>query len=603
MDNNKRVPTCKRIYTFDEALRIWRTLGHETIAYSDGEDIELRLLDALKQCHDVSSTSDELRQHIVDWPSEYHFSPLRHALIRPIDISPSSLFLELGCGCGALTRYLGETGATVVAVEGSLQRAQIAAERCRDLPNVRIYCDNLADFSYGQRFDFVSLIGVLEYAPLFIPGSDPVNKCLRIVKDFLAPGGKLILAIENQLGLKYFNGCQEDHIGKQYFGVQDLYAGSQPITYGKHELAERLREADFSRQAFFFPFPDYKLPQIILSDQGIADKEFSSGDLLCRTLSQDHCGEWLPNFHENLARQALARNRLLADMANSFLVLADAPSPEDGEPQTDGWLASIFSLERKAAYATETRFKRSSEGISVHKHLLVKERAIPAVGCFARHDPASLAPYICGRSYLSDLQRVLALGGTLADVAQWAKPWVDILLAASAQAGADATLPDNWLDAIPANFIVTRDGQLEIIDVEWRANEPVPLAWILIRGLVNSVTASPYSPALSGITFRQLIDDCLLRLNVPPLGDSAYLNAADLEDRLAQMVYGSVRTIPRLGKLLIQPVFSYCTSGKALKDENQQLKNQLAQMQASRSWRITAPLRAVDQQLKKLPGR
>jgi hypothetical protein len=284
-------------------------------------------------------------------------------------------------------------------------------------------------------------------------------------------------------------------------------------------------------------------------------------------------------------------------------VLASAPTLPDPELKADGWLASVYSLERKAAYATETRFQRSSEGISVHKHLLANEPATPAVGSFARHDPANSERYISGHHYLTDLQRLLAAGGTLDEVAEWARPWAEILLAASTKQGTEETLPDHWLDAIPANFIVSRDGRLEIIDVEWRSSEPVPLAWVLIRGLVNSVTASPFSPALSGMSFRQLIDACLLHLNLHPLGDNAYSRAADLEDRLARMVYGSTKTLPRLADLLVQPVFSYWISGKGLKDENQRLKDELAQLHASRSWRITAPLRTVDQRLKKLSGR
>jgi SAM-dependent methyltransferase len=592
-----------RTYSFDAESRIWRTPAHDGIAYSDGEEVERHLLAALKQCRDLSSTSEELRRHIIDWPCEYHFSPLRHALVRPFAIDPSSQFLELGCGCGAITRYLGETGATVVAVEGSLLRAQIAAERCRGLPNVTIYCDNLANFSCRQRFDFVSLIGVLEYAPLFVPGPDPVGQCLRIALDFLTPRGQLILAIENQLGLKYLNGCQEDHVGKRYFGVHDLYDGSQPITYGKRELADRLRAEGFSHQAFYYPFPDYKLPQIILSDQGICDRELCPEDLLCRITSRDFGGEWLPNFHENLARQALARNQMLADTANSFLVLASATTLNGPERHEDAWLASAYSLERKGTFATETRFQRSSEGISVHKHLLVKESTPSFEDGFARHDPADAARYISGHHYLSGLQRTLALGGSITEVAEWARPWVEILCAASTKEGFEETLPYDWVDAIPANFIVSREGRLELIDVEWRANEPVPFAWILIRGLINSITASPYSPALSEMNFRQLIDNCMRQLKLRPLDDSAYLKAADLEDRLAMMVYGPARAVPRLAELLMQPVFSYCSPGMTLKDENQRLMDDLAKMHTSRSWRITAPLRAVDRWLKQLSGR
>ena len=57
-----------------------------------------------------------------------------------------------------MSRYFGETGASVIAVEGSSLRAQIAAERCRDLPNVKVVCDNIIDYISDEKFDYVTLI-------------------------------------------------------------------------------------------------------------------------------------------------------------------------------------------------------------------------------------------------------------------------------------------------------------------------------------------------------------------------------------------------------------------------------------------------------------
>jgi 16S rRNA A1518/A1519 N6-dimethyltransferase RsmA/KsgA/DIM1 with predicted DNA glycosylase/AP lyase activity len=59
-----------------------------------------------------------LRKKITDWPTEYHFSRQRHCLLRPLNIQAGEDVLELGCGCGAMTRYLGEIGAIVDSIEG-----------------------------------------------------------------------------------------------------------------------------------------------------------------------------------------------------------------------------------------------------------------------------------------------------------------------------------------------------------------------------------------------------------------------------------------------------------------------------------------------------
>lgn len=80
-----------------------------------------------------------------------------------------------------------------------------------------------------ERFDVVTLIGVLEYARKYFsvePGNDPVKATLEKARRMLKPGGVFLLAIENQLGLKYFAGRPEDHNGVPMYGIEDLYGDS-----------------------------------------------------------------------------------------------------------------------------------------------------------------------------------------------------------------------------------------------------------------------------------------------------------------------------------------------------------------------------------------
>ena len=208
------------IYSWDNELHLFRREKAESLDYSDGVEVEDRLLRIVSNTVDRSTFSLELADSITDWPSEYHLSRQRHCLLRPLDIPNGARVLELGCGCGAITRFLGEIGAEVVAVEGGLNRARIAAERCRDLPNVRVVADNLLRFESDESFDYALLIGVLEYAAVFSDQANPFEHYLRCVIRRLAPGGRVVVAIENKLGLKYFNGCSEDHLAVSYVGVQ-----------------------------------------------------------------------------------------------------------------------------------------------------------------------------------------------------------------------------------------------------------------------------------------------------------------------------------------------------------------------------------------------
>ncbi|HUU39840.1 MAG TPA: class I SAM-dependent methyltransferase, partial [Desulfatiglandales bacterium] len=194
------------------------TLGGESqdnFDYSDGDHTEEYLKDAMIKARDLSSQSLELEEKIVDWVSEYHLSSQRANLLRGLNFEGIRNALELGCGCGAITRYLGELGINVDAVEGNFRRAEITKLRCRDLENVTVTHANFNDLIFPKDgYDAIFLIGVLEYAKRFLPTAedhkDAAIKIMSLAKSALKAEGLLFVAIENRMGLKYWMGASED---------------------------------------------------------------------------------------------------------------------------------------------------------------------------------------------------------------------------------------------------------------------------------------------------------------------------------------------------------------------------------------------------------
>ena len=571
------------MYVRNASTGVWERPGFDGIAYSDGEDREERLLAALRQCRDLSSASAELRAHITDWPSEYHLSPVRHNLLRPFPLRSADRILELGCGCGAITRFLGEAGAAVLAVEGSRRRARIAAERCRDLPNVRVACDNLASFQSAERFDVVTLIGVLEYARRFIDADEPVLECLRRARSWLAEGGMLILAIENQLGLKYFAGCAEDHLDSPYYGIEGLYGERTAVTFGRKELAALLTGAGFSGQEWHYPFPDYKLPSVVVSEPALSLAQFDVPSLLFRARSLDYRGSRLRAFDESLARRSAWKNGLLGDTANSFLVIARAGEPGSRPANA---LANAFNFSRHPKYCTATRFDLQDGGaVRVSRsYALPGESRDPAGAKFAHR--LVNEDYAGGPLLVESLHALARVGWSMETLARWAQPWVS-LLKSNLVPGDPRNLPPQFIDCTPFNCVRAVSGELVYIDAEWSAAEPVPLSWVFIRGLAYSLgdCVQPAEPK----TDRRSI--------VVALGRRCGIELAGADFGLAEkweMAFQAHCRPTSPGRALLAEMLDIPPGGSvSIFDALVEAERETQRMRNSRSWRITKPLRSA----------
>jgi len=195
----------------------------------------------------------------------------RANLLRSLDLTGVKRILELGCGCGSITRYLGEQRHIQIdAVEGSPSRAALARLRCKDQVNVEISSANFNEIDIPSgEYDLVLFVGVTEYAGRFADGLDDtaaLQKLLALGKSACNEQGVVLVAIENRLGMKYALGASEDHYASQYVGL-DNYPGSEGIrTYSKHEWLDQIQKADFTCSKLMLPFPDYKIPTLVVDE-------------------------------------------------------------------------------------------------------------------------------------------------------------------------------------------------------------------------------------------------------------------------------------------------------------------------------------------------
>lgn len=484
-------------YALDPAAQIWVREGFCGIAYSDGDEVEQRIGAIVGNATDLSVLSSELRGHCTDWPSLYHLTSARANILRPFESMLSGAqVLEIGAGCGAITRYLGESGAQVLALEGSPRRAAIARARTRDLANVEVVADSFEQFSTAQRFDVVTLIGVLEYANRFVAGEAPTATMLQRARALLKPHGRLIIAIENQVGLKYFAAAPEDHLGVAMYGLEDRYQANQAQTFGRAELQVLLRETGFAQVRCMAPFPDYKLPISIVTEEGFRAANFDAAALAWQSVRRDPQLPDVLAFSPELVWPVLARNGLAMDLANSFLfVAAPLPSADAGAEV----LAWHYSTERAKPYCKETRFVCGGDGSVMLEYRMLSQECASA-SALVRHDVPPTAGYVHGQPLSQALLRaVCADGWTFGQLGSLLQNYLNLSseLAGPTQLpshpwSASTQLPGVFFDLVPQNIIVRADGRgCEVIDREWELRGGISVGWLLYRTLlllINGVT-------------------------------------------------------------------------------------------------------------------
>jgi len=456
---------------------LWMLNQPTRFDYSDGEDSELFLKRVISEAKDLSSQSLEMETCYSnwDWVAEYHLSNKRANLLRGLDLSGVGNALEIGCGCGAITRYLSEQGIYLDSIEGAYRRAEIARLRCRDMDHVSIINANYNDLQLPEAaYDAIFVVGVIEYAGRFLPGekSDEasVMAILKQLQNALKEDGVLIVAIENKNGLKYWLGASEDHYGQPYVGLTDYWGLSGTRTYSYKEWFRLLQESGMGAWRFQFPFPDYKIPQVVL-DEKFIDTDEHAYSLLYRIHSRDYLHPWQSKANEFTLWRALHRSNRLKEFANSFLIIAgqnaaaiDAVRPFD---------FTYFSTSlRKPQYRTITCKEHHTD--LIHKRYLW---ANETSGHGELTHTISTTPYIKG-----------ALLVTI---------WLEALLASNVEQFSDLlrsyyrfieqrSVDDangSLLDALPANIVVDSMGQYYIIDQEWSSGNSVTPEYILFRAL------------------------------------------------------------------------------------------------------------------------
>lgn len=148
-----------------------------------------------------------------------------------------------------------------------------------------------------------------------------VGSFLFMVKEHLKPEGKLILGMNNRMGIKYFCGDRDPYTERNFDGVEDYFGAYRSPddrfvgrTYDKAQLQEMLENAGLSHQKFYSVFSDLENASFLFADGYVPNE-----DLQIRIFPTYNSSSTIFLDEERLY-SALLANGLFHKMANAFLI-------------------------------------------------------------------------------------------------------------------------------------------------------------------------------------------------------------------------------------------------------------------------------------------
>lgn len=325
--------------------------------YSDGS-VEDIILDIVRN----NSKLEKYYENNENWPIFYHLSHLRENILNWYPFKKNCSILEIGAGCGALTGLFSQKSDCVTSVELTDKRAEIIYERYKDKDNIEIFVGNLNNMKFEKKFDYIIVNGVLEYAKQFTNTSNPFKDFLTKLKSFLKKDGIILLSIENRLGLKYLSGFREDHTGKFFSGINNYNDNDSVRTFSKVELEKLIESVGFSNYKFFYPYPDYKFPNIIYTDDSI-EKYFYYGEI------PNYDQERVKFFNEISLNNSLKEENISKHFSNSFLL----EIKNDGNKLSDDIKFVKLSNDRKKEFRIATSIEKYNGELVAIKSPLSKD--------------------------------------------------------------------------------------------------------------------------------------------------------------------------------------------------------------------------------------
>lgn len=286
--------------------------------YKKEKEIEIAEKEIIHQYIEKFSNYDyeENFDEMITDKEIYYLSSCSQNILNWYPFKKEDEVLEIGGDLGQITQIFTTKTKEVITTEPNLEKAKAIAKRYEKEENLEIIVGNLQEIKLQKKFDYIVLIGIMPRLKEVIGKNIKLMDVLKMLESNLKQNGKFLVAVDNQFGLRYFAGNPENMLNQKFKSLTGYSDEPERMEcFTKSKIKEQLENINYKAN-FYYPLPDYRIPNVIFSDKQQAKyNSVDKYDAYCNENSTIIMNE-IDVFREILKSE----EEMFSFFANSFLM-------------------------------------------------------------------------------------------------------------------------------------------------------------------------------------------------------------------------------------------------------------------------------------------
>ena len=258
---------------------------------------------------------------------------LKNNILSWYPLKKNANILEISLDLGEFTGTLCSMANKVTRIEFSKSKAEYLSKRYENLNNLEIIVGNLKKIVFKNKFDYIVLIGNLEYSKTLFDTENPEVELFKLLEKLLTRKGKILFITENKFSAQKiaFDSILEENLSK-------------------NEILDILNMTKFKYNKFYYIFPNYKFANVIFSDEYLPNENNTRLDYL---RINNEKNEIIYN-EKDILKQAIKNNEFDFFANNFFIEISRRKDFIDKKP-----IFITYNIIRKEKFQLATKIYRN----------------------------------------------------------------------------------------------------------------------------------------------------------------------------------------------------------------------------------------------------